>query len=182
MSLDFQARIRRPLPLSDLVTGARRVEADLLGLAEVPAPALVAGRRREWGRVVDPGRPLDQAGLRSTLVGPGVPDPLVEAVGAAAEPLVVILPTAAGGGGLVFSPARRAAAVVTGLALALAAAIAGGGRFVDDDLQLVATTGGDGDPESFIAATRLPTRDGGVAEAARVYLGQFEHVAGWHLT
>ena len=45
MSLDFQARIPRPLPLGDLMAGARRVEADLLGLAEVPTPALVAEKR-----------------------------------------------------------------------------------------------------------------------------------------
>jgi len=37
--LDFQARIARPLRLSDLVAGAARVEAELLGLAEVPAGA-----------------------------------------------------------------------------------------------------------------------------------------------
>lgn len=185
MSLDFQARIRRPLRLADLVAGARRVEADLLGLADVPAPVLRAGRRYEWGRLVDPGRPLGDDDLRSILVGPGVPDPLVEAVDnvdAEAASLVAIMPTAAGGGGLVFSPARRPEAVVTGLALALAAAIDGGGRFVDDDLQLAVAAGvDDGDPRGFVAATRLSPRSTTVAEAAVAYLRQFAHLAGWHL-
>ena len=182
MSLEFQARIRRPLPLGDLVAGARGVEADLLGLTDVPAPVLVAGRRRDAGRVVDAGRPLGEDDLRSILVGPGVPDPLVEAVDDEAGPLVVVMPTAAGGGGLVFSPVRRPGAVVTALALALAAAIEGGGRFVDDDLQLAVAAGIDGDdPAAFVAATRLPPRSGTVADAVGAYLRQFEHLAGWHL-
>lgn len=107
---------------------ARRVEADLLGPGDVPTPALVAGRRREWGRVVDPGRLLGEEDLRSVLVGPGIPDPDVEVVDDAADPLVVIVPTTPGGGGLVFMPARRPVPVMTALALALAA-IGGGGRF-----------------------------------------------------
>ncbi|MEV5717082.1 hypothetical protein AB0L41_24600 [Amycolatopsis mediterranei] len=180
MSLDFQARIRRPLPLGGLVAGARRVEADLLGLPDVPAPAMVAGRRREAGRVTDPGRLLSEDDLHSTLVGTGIPDPLVEAVDDENRPLVVIMPTAVGG--LVFSPVRRADAVVTGLAMALAAALGDGGRFVDDDLQLAAAAGiGDGDPAAFIAATRLTPRPRTVAEAAVAYLRQFEHLRGWHL-
>ncbi|NUT49516.1 MAG: hypothetical protein HOV94_19745 [Saccharothrix sp.] len=180
MSLDFQARVRRPVSLGDLVAGARRIEADLLGLPDVPPLAVVAGRRREAGRVVDPGRPLGEAELRATLVGPGLPDPLAEAVDDEADPLVVIMPTAVGG--LVFSPARRADAVVAGLALALAAALDHGGRFVDDDLQLAAAAGIDGeDPGAFIAATRLTSRAATLAEATIAYLSQFEHLRGWHL-
>jgi hypothetical protein len=180
VSLDFRARIPQPLSLADLVAGARRVQADLLGLPDVPAPVLVAGRRREGGRVVDPGLLLGEDDLRSTLVGPGIPDPLVEAVDDESGPLVVIMPTATGG--LVFSPARRPDAVVTGLALALAAALDRGGRFVDDDLQLAAAAGIDTeDPAAFVAATRLPHRPATVAEAADAYLRQFEHLRGWHL-
>lgn len=180
MSLDFQARIRRPLSLGELVAGARRVEADLLGLPDVAAPAMVAGRRRQAGQVTDPGRLLTEDDLRSILVGTGIPDPLVEAVDDEARPLVVIMPTAVGG--LVFSPVRRPDAVVTGLAMALAAALAGGGRFVDDDLQLAAAAGlGDEDPAAFIAATRLPPEPRTVAEAAVAYLRQFEHLRSWHL-
>ncbi|WP_086669193.1 hypothetical protein [Lentzea kentuckyensis] len=180
MSLDFQARIRRPLSLADLVAGARRVEADLLGLSDVPAPAMVAGRRREAGRIADPGRLLTEDELHSTLVGTGIPDPLVEAVDDEARPLVVIMPTAVGG--LVFSPVRRADAVVAGLSMALAAALGDGSRFVDDDLQLAAAVGvDDEDPAAFIAATRLTLRPSTVAEAAVAYLRQFEHLQGWHL-
>lgn len=182
MSLDFQALIRRPLPLAQLDAGGRALEAELLGLGEVPAARWMAGRRREYGRVVDPGRPLNRDDLRSTLVGPGVPDALLEAVDDDGGALVVVVPTAAGGGGIVFMPARRPDAVVTGLALALAAATEGGGRFVDDDLQLAIAAGLDGeDPAAFVAVTRLPPRSGTVAEAVGAYLGQFEHLKGWHL-
>ena len=46
MSIDFVTdEIRRPLPLGELVASARRIEADLLGLAEVPALRPVAGER-----------------------------------------------------------------------------------------------------------------------------------------
>ncbi|WP_026423764.1 hypothetical protein [Actinokineospora inagensis] len=181
MSLDFQARIRRPLPLAELVVGARRVAADLLGLADVPALALVAGRRRDRGQVVDPGRRLGEDDLGSTLIGPGVPDPLVEVVDEAGT-VVVLMPTVAGGGGLVFSPVRRPDAVLTALTMALAAAIARDGRFVDDDLQLAVAVGvEDEDPAALIAATRLGPRSGTLAEATDTYLRQFEHLAGWHL-
>jgi hypothetical protein len=180
VSLGFQARIPRPLRLSDLVAGATRIEAELLGLAEVPAPRLVAGRTRDRGRVADPGRPVGPDDLQATLVGPGVPDPGVEVIDDDGDGLVVIMPTAAGGGGLVLTPARKPDAVVTGLALALAAAIDGGGRFVDDDLQLAVASGiEDEDPAAFIEATRLPPQAGTVAEATASYLRQFEHLAGW---
>lgn len=182
MSLDFQARMLRPLRLRDLVASSRRVATDLLGLADLAAPALVAGRRRDRGQVVDPGRLLTEDELTSTWIGPGLPDPLVEVVDAEAAPLVVIMPTAAGGGGLVFSPVRRPPAVVTALTFALAAAIDSGGPFVDDDLQLAAASGLDvADPSAFIAATRLSARSGGFSEAATTYLRQFPHLEGWHL-
>lgn len=175
--------MRHPLPLDEFVAATRRVAAELLGLAEVPAPALVAGRRREQGRVVSPGRPLSADDLRSTSLGPGVPDPLVEAVDDAGGALVVIIPTAAGGGGLIFSPVRTPHAVVTGLAMALAAAIEGGGRVVDDDLRLLAAAGtSDDDPSAFVAATGLAPQPGSMADAVHAYLDQFDHVRDWHLT
>jgi hypothetical protein len=182
VSLDFQASISRPLRLSDLVAGATRVEAELLGLADVPPPRLVIGRTWEWGRVADPGRPVGPDDLEATLVGPGIPDAGVAVIDDDGDGLVVIMPTAAGGGGLVLSPVRRPGPVVTGLALALAAALDGGGRFVDDDLQLAVAAGvEDEDPAAFIAATRLPPQNATLAEATAGYLGQFEHLAGWHL-
>ena len=66
--------------------------------------------------------------------------------------------------------------------MALAAAIEGGGRFVDDDLQLAHSVGIDnGDPASFIEATRRCEGSDTVAEAVAAYLEQFPNLRDWHL-
>jgi hypothetical protein len=182
VSLDFGAPIRQPVTLAELVTGAARVQAELLGLPAVPPLGLVAGRRRDWGQIADPGRLLGDDELRTLRIGPGVPDPGAEVVGPDGGRLVTLLQTPPGGSGLLLVPLRRAYPVHTALSLALAAAIAGGVELVDNDLQLAHAAGvDDGDPAVFLAATRLEPRAGTVDEAVAAYLGRFEHLSGWSL-
>jgi hypothetical protein len=96
VSPDFGARVRRALPLAELIAGTRRVQAELLGLPTVPPLTMVAGRSRDHGRIADPGLPLGDEQLRTILIGPGIPGPGAEVVDPGGGRLVTILSTPRG--------------------------------------------------------------------------------------
>lgn len=170
-----------PVTLADLVERAASIEAELLGLAEVPPLDLVAGRRRQSGQVVTPGIPLSGEVLATTWLGPGAPDLLVEVDDAGRESLVVLVVSdVPSDWRLVCVPDRSARGIVAAFGLALAAAYEGRGRLVDNDLRLAeAADVPDGDPAAFVAATRLVSGAASVQEACVAYLRQFPHLGGW---
>ena len=155
MSVDFYAQVTTPVGVADLLTTAGSVMAELIGLDDPDALAVVVGRVRLAGRLVGGGEVLTDRRLAAERIGPGAPNRSLDVVDAAGEELAAMLVSETSADCLlVVSPRPTARAIVTGLSVALAAALLGEGRVDDNDLRLV--DGYETDVAGFVAATRLP--------------------------
>jgi hypothetical protein len=178
VSVDFYAQMTRPVGVADLLATAGSVMAELIGLDDPDALAVVVGRVRLAGRLVGGGEVLTDRRLAAEQIGPGAPNRPLDIVDAAGEELAATLVSETSADCvLVVSPRPTARAIVTGLSVALAAALLGEGRVDDNDLLLV--EGYQTDVAGFVAATRLPRSNQPVAAAALAFLRQFPRTRDW---
>jgi hypothetical protein len=178
VSIDFYAQVTTPVGVADLLTTAGSVMAELIGLDDPDALAVVVGRVRLAGRLVGGGEVLTDRRLAAERIGPGEPNRSLDIVDAAGEELAALLVSETSADCLlVVSPRPTARGIVTGLTVALAAALMGEGRVDDNDLRLV--DGYETDVAGFVAATRLPRSDRPVPAAALAFLRQFPRTRDW---
>ena len=91
MSVDFYAQVTTPVGVADLLTTAGSVMAELLGLDDPDALAVVVGRVRLAGRLVGGGEVLTDRRLAAERIGPGAPNRSFDLVDAAGEELAAML-------------------------------------------------------------------------------------------
>lgn len=174
--MSIYAEMSLPVTLADLQARATGAQAELLGLTDVPKLVLFRDRQRAQGTIVAAGTELGPAELASTWLGPGAPDPEVDADDETGQHLVILGTPA---GRLSCLPVRNARAVLAAYALAVAAAAGGRGRLVDYELGLAEAAGvTDGDPAAFVAATRLEPQERSLQEACYAWFRQFPHLEG----
>lgn len=176
MSLSIYAEMSLPVTLAYLQARATGVQAELLGLSDGPRFVFFRDRKRAQGDIVDVGTELSPAELATKWLGPGAPDPEVDADDETGQHLVILgMPVDR----LSCLPVPNARGVLAAYALALAAAVGGRGHLVDYELGLAEAVGvTDGDPAAFVAATRLEPEERPLQEACYAWFRQFPHLEG----
>lgn len=179
-----------PVLLADVLSAARRILAELLGLDATPELSVIVDRRYDQGHRVGAGRRLDAAELLSTTIGgpikpeseysPGSIHYEIDISGCSDGVWLMVIdhaPVAGGEVAAVFSPYRTCVSVVVATAMTLAVADLAGGEFIDEQIQLLRP--GHTDPHHVVSVTRLPQEPGDFAQRCERYLRQFPHLGGW---
>jgi hypothetical protein len=180
VAVDFEASVRRPFSLADLLARADVVLADLLGGTQGPAVTVVLDRRRVMGQVGAPGRVADAPELDRLQLGPRRltlrSRPVIDLLEGGQEVVGILESPARDDWRVVFMPRRDAVGLVRGLTFAIAAAFAGEGRVIANDVPLLEPP--IGDPVQLVAVTRLRPGERSFADACREYLNQFPSTRG----
>lgn len=184
MSVDLSATVREPVGLANVVSGARSMLGELLGLAAVPEIVVFAEPRFDSGRRVHPEQPMGAAELAAQTIGgettAGHYDVCLADHDDAAW-LNVFHLRDEDAVQVTVSPTRTCAGVVLATALSLAAAQGGRGDFVDDQIRMLDP--GEMDPAIFIARTRLSGTGLGTGVAfdsrCEQFMRQFARLGGW---
>jgi len=178
VSVDLFATVQSPTTFAVVVSSARSMMCELLGLRAVPTIEVFADPRYDRGREVHSGRLLSEANLGAEMIGgrmsAGYFKFRLDLTGDAAWFFVT---EDEGMVDAVFTPMRTCTGVVLATALSLAAARHECGEFLDLEIRMLEP--GESDPEAMLARTRLTAPGTGFAAQCERYMRQFTPLNDW---
>ena len=178
VSVDLSATVQSPTTLAVVVSTARSMLRELLGLESVPSIDVFADPRFDQGRQIHPGQRLSTADLESETIGGRMSAGYFEfRVGRNGDKAWFFVADDEGMVDAVFSPMRTCVGVVLATALSLAAAHHGHGEFLDLEIRMLEP--GESDPEAILARTKLTEPGSEFATQCERYMRQFTRLNGW---